>query len=147
MRSHGFTGIDDFEYKDPVDGSVSKKQGIRVMFTDGSRVVFRLSGTGRTSKRQSFRLRLDSLRVPEMQRREVNKAASDLCIFPATATVSGDWESIGLHFFSVHFHTSVQGPFHLTGSERVAVNKFDARPLPNTDAAGAVFTERFGTFS
>jgi phosphoglucomutase len=37
---------DDFTYKDPVDGSVSSKQGIRVMFEGGSRVVFRLSGTG-----------------------------------------------------------------------------------------------------
>lgn len=39
-------GIDDFEYTDPIDGSVSKKQGVRILFTDGSRVVFRLSGTG-----------------------------------------------------------------------------------------------------
>jgi phosphoglucomutase len=37
---------DDFSYTDPVDGSVSQKQGVRVILTDGSRVVFRLSGTG-----------------------------------------------------------------------------------------------------
>ncbi|KAI5677816.1 hypothetical protein M9H77_08766 [Catharanthus roseus] len=37
---------DEFEYKDPVDGSISKNQGIRYMFEDGSRLVFRLSGTG-----------------------------------------------------------------------------------------------------
>ena len=37
---------DNFAYSDPVDGSVSKNQGVRVYFTDGSRVVFRLSGTG-----------------------------------------------------------------------------------------------------
>jgi phosphoglucomutase len=37
---------DDFAYTDPVDGSVSKNQGIRIGFTDGSRIVFRLSGTG-----------------------------------------------------------------------------------------------------
>ena len=37
---------DVFEYKDPVDSSVSKNQGLRFMFADGSRVVFRLSGTG-----------------------------------------------------------------------------------------------------
>ncbi|KAL6505825.1 Phosphoglucomutase-1 [Orobanche hederae] len=37
---------DEFEYKDPVDGSVSKHQGIRYLFEDGSRLVFRLSGTG-----------------------------------------------------------------------------------------------------
>lgn len=37
---------DDFSYTDPVDGSVSKNQGIRIGFADGSRIVFRLSGTG-----------------------------------------------------------------------------------------------------
>ncbi|TPW30550.1 alpha-D-glucose phosphate-specific phosphoglucomutase [Martelella alba] len=37
---------DDFAYHDPVDGSVSKNQGVRIMFESGSRVVFRLSGTG-----------------------------------------------------------------------------------------------------
>ena len=37
---------DDFAYDDPVDGSVSRHQGIRVIFEGGSRVVFRLSGTG-----------------------------------------------------------------------------------------------------
>lgn len=37
---------DDFAYSDPVDGSVSVSQGIRILFTDGSRIVFRLSGTG-----------------------------------------------------------------------------------------------------
>ncbi|ESW61694.1 MAG: phosphoglucomutase [Rhodobacter sp. CACIA14H1] len=39
-------GADDFAYTDPVDESVSTKQGVRVMFTDGSRFVLRLSGTG-----------------------------------------------------------------------------------------------------
>ncbi|RWX79104.1 alpha-D-glucose phosphate-specific phosphoglucomutase [Neorhizobium lilium] len=37
---------DDFAYHDPIDGSESKNQGIRVLFEGGSRVVFRLSGTG-----------------------------------------------------------------------------------------------------
>lgn len=37
---------DDFAYSDPVDGSVSKQQGIRILFADGSRIVYRLSGTG-----------------------------------------------------------------------------------------------------
>jgi phosphoglucomutase len=37
---------DDFSYHDPIDGSVSQNQGIRILFTDGSRIVFRLSGTG-----------------------------------------------------------------------------------------------------
>lgn len=38
--------FDDFTYIDPVDKSESKHQGIRILFTDGSRIVFRLSGTG-----------------------------------------------------------------------------------------------------
>lgn len=36
----------DFEYKDPVDGSISRHQGIYVKFQDGSRIIVRLSGTG-----------------------------------------------------------------------------------------------------
>ena len=37
---------DDFAYTDPVDGSVSTGQGVRIVFDDGSRIVLRLSGTG-----------------------------------------------------------------------------------------------------
>ncbi|WP_131114039.1 alpha-D-glucose phosphate-specific phosphoglucomutase [Lichenihabitans psoromatis] len=37
---------DDFAYHDPVDGSDSAHQGIRLLFADGSRIVYRLSGTG-----------------------------------------------------------------------------------------------------
>ena len=37
---------DDFAYHDPVDGSDSAHQGIRILFADGSRIVYRLSGTG-----------------------------------------------------------------------------------------------------
>eukprot|EP00128_Syssomonas_multiformis_P003629 Colp12_sorted_trinity150504_noHs@8851 len=45
---HGYTvaSVDDFCYTDPIDHSVSKNQGLRFLFTDGSRFVFRLSGTG-----------------------------------------------------------------------------------------------------
>ncbi|MEB3231582.1 MAG: alpha-D-glucose phosphate-specific phosphoglucomutase [Leptolyngbyaceae bacterium] len=49
---------DDFSYTDPVDSSVSQKQGIRIGFTDGSRVVFRLSGTG--TKGATLRVYLES---------------------------------------------------------------------------------------
>jgi len=38
--------ITNFSYTDPIDASVSKNQGHIIMFSDGSRVVFRLSGTG-----------------------------------------------------------------------------------------------------
>ncbi len=37
---------DDFSYTDPVDGSISQHQGIRLFFTSGARTIFRLSGTG-----------------------------------------------------------------------------------------------------
>jgi len=37
---------DDFTYHDPVDGSVSANQGIRILFKGGARIVYRLSGTG-----------------------------------------------------------------------------------------------------
>ncbi len=49
---------DDFSYTDPIDGSVSDKQGIRIGFTDGSRMVFRLSGTG--TQGATLRLYLES---------------------------------------------------------------------------------------
>ncbi len=37
---------DEFSYEDPIDGSISRNQGIRIGFDDGSRIIFRLSGTG-----------------------------------------------------------------------------------------------------
>ncbi len=49
---------DDFSYTDPIDGSVSKQQGVRIGFTDGSRIVFRLSGTG--TQGATLRLYLES---------------------------------------------------------------------------------------
>ncbi|XP_076870965.1 phosphoglucomutase-1 [Brachyhypopomus gauderio] len=49
---------DNFEYTDPVDSSVSKGQGLRIIFSDGSRIIFRLSGTG--SAGATIRLYIDS---------------------------------------------------------------------------------------
>jgi phosphoglucomutase len=40
------TSADEFSYLDPVDGSISKNQGVRIAFGGGGRAVFRLSGTG-----------------------------------------------------------------------------------------------------
>jgi len=45
-KSYMVKTCDDFSYHDSVDGSVSHNQGIRILFDDGSRIVFRLSGTG-----------------------------------------------------------------------------------------------------
>ncbi|MGV6818108.1 MAG: alpha-D-glucose phosphate-specific phosphoglucomutase [Thiotrichales bacterium] len=49
---------DDFSYTDPIDHSVSSNQGIRIVFEDGSRMVFRLSGTG--TKGATLRVYLES---------------------------------------------------------------------------------------
>ena len=46
LGSYTVDYADDFRYVDPIDDSVSEKQGIRIGFKDGSRIVYRLSGTG-----------------------------------------------------------------------------------------------------
>ncbi len=51
---------DDFMYRDPIDGSESNRQGIRVLLADGSRIVFRLSGTG--TEGATLRLYLEGVR-------------------------------------------------------------------------------------
>ncbi|KPA78190.1 putative phosphoglucomutase [Leptomonas pyrrhocoris] len=55
--------IDNFSYTDPIDHSVSTKQGVRVLFDDGSRFVLRLSGTG--SSGATIRLYLEQYMDPE----------------------------------------------------------------------------------
>ena len=51
LAGQSFAGLtvaqaDSFAYTDPVDGSLSANQGLRVLFEGGSRIVIRLSGTG-----------------------------------------------------------------------------------------------------
>jgi phosphoglucomutase len=46
LNGRRVAGADDFAYLDPVDGSASTGQGLRVLFEDGARIVYRLSGTG-----------------------------------------------------------------------------------------------------
>ncbi|GAB4339904.1 MAG: alpha-D-glucose phosphate-specific phosphoglucomutase [Cyanophyceae cyanobacterium] len=68
---------DDFSYTDPVDGSVSQKQGIRIGFTDGSRIVFRLSGTG--TQGATLRLYVESYEPdPSKHDIETQTALADL---------------------------------------------------------------------
>lgn len=57
-KTYKIFATDNFSYKDPIDGSEVSKQGIRIMFSDGSRLVFRLSGTG--SSGATVRLYVDS---------------------------------------------------------------------------------------
>lgn len=58
FRQYEVSYADDFSYTDPVDGSTSERQGIRIGFTDGSRIVYRLSGTG--TKGATLRVYLES---------------------------------------------------------------------------------------
>ncbi|MBD2256358.1 alpha-D-glucose phosphate-specific phosphoglucomutase [Pseudanabaena sp. FACHB-2040] len=68
---------DDFSYTDPIDGSVSKKQGIRIGFTDGSRIVFRLSGTG--TQGATLRIYLESYEPdPAKHDQDTQEALGDL---------------------------------------------------------------------
>ena len=77
---------DDFAYHDPVDGSVSKNQGIRIGFADGSRVVLRLSGTGTEGA---------TLRV-YLERYEPEAGRHDLPVEEALAPVIAAAEEIAL---------------------------------------------------
>lgn len=71
------TLADDFSYTDPVDGSVSSKQGVRLIFDDGARVIFRLSGTG--TEGATLRLYLECYEAnPERQDLDVQQALADL---------------------------------------------------------------------
>jgi phosphoglucomutase len=68
---------DDFSYTDPIDASVSHHQGIRIGFTDGSRIVFRLSGTG--THGATLRIYLESFESdPAHQNQDPQIALEDL---------------------------------------------------------------------
>lgn len=64
---------DDFAYHDPVDGSTSAHQGLRVMFADGSRLVLRLSGTG--TEGATLRVYLERHAAPDEDHGLVPEAA------------------------------------------------------------------------
>ena len=68
---------DNFAYTDPVDGSVSENQGIRIGFTDGSRIVYRLSGTG--TQGATLRVYLEAFEPdPDRQGRETAEVMQPL---------------------------------------------------------------------
>ncbi|MFN2564759.1 MAG: alpha-D-glucose phosphate-specific phosphoglucomutase [Gemmatimonadaceae bacterium] len=46
LRGFRVTAADEFSYHDPVDGSISERQGLRILLEGGARIVYRLSGTG-----------------------------------------------------------------------------------------------------
>jgi phosphoglucomutase len=68
---------DDFTYTDPVDGSVSKNQGLRILFDEGSRIVLRLSGTGTTGS--TLRVYIERYEAgPEGLAQDTQQALSEL---------------------------------------------------------------------
>lgn len=76
-RGYTVDYADDFSYDDPVDGSHSTGQGLRIGFTDGSRIVLRLSGTGTAGA--TLRLYLEAFEGdPTRQGREAQEALSEL---------------------------------------------------------------------
>ena len=84
------TSADEFSYLDPVDGSVSKNQGLRIGFAGGGRAVFRLSGTG--TQGATLRLYLEQysgiggdLEMDSQEAlRKVRDAAQAICRMDAT---------------------------------------------------------------
>ena len=70
-------GADEFSYDDPVDGSHSKNQGIRIFFEGGGRAVFRLSGTG--TQGATIRVYLEQLETnPSSLQKNPHDALSNL---------------------------------------------------------------------
>jgi phosphoglucomutase len=89
---------DDFAYTDPVDGSVSGSQGVRILFTDGSRIVFRLSGTGTAGA--TLRIYLERFEPdPKRHGQETQDALADLV--KAADQVAGIRERTGRNAPSV----------------------------------------------
>jgi phosphoglucomutase len=74
------TRADDFAYHDPVDGSDTTGQGIRIFFADGSRIVYRLSGTGTAGA--TLRVYLERFEPdPAAHGRETQATLADLVTF------------------------------------------------------------------
>ncbi|GAB6053329.1 alpha-D-glucose phosphate-specific phosphoglucomutase [Magnetospira thiophila] len=77
LQGHKVATADDFTYTDPVDGSVSAQQGIRIVFEDGSRIVYRLSGTG--TEGATLRVYIERFAAdPADQALETQEALADL---------------------------------------------------------------------
>ncbi|KAJ7180768.1 phosphoglucomutase [Mycena filopes] len=69
------SGLYDFAYTDPIDHSVSKNQGQVITFSDGSRVIFRLSGTG--SEGATVRMYVERYVAPEAGAEELKRDAAE----------------------------------------------------------------------
>jgi len=83
VGSYTIATADDFRYTDPVDGSVAQKQGIRFLMSDGSRIIFRLSGTAGSGA--TVRMYIEQYESEKLDQtvssalEELTKIALDLC--------------------------------------------------------------------
>lgn len=107
LQGSAVAKIDNFEYVDPVDKSVSPNQGIRVVFADGSRFVLRLSGTG--SSGATIRLYMEQFMSAEDVAKHV--AAGTL---PSTATALNDLVKISLQVSDLANLTGRNAPTVIT---------------------------------
>nr|WP_319564173.1 alpha-D-glucose phosphate-specific phosphoglucomutase [uncultured Rhodoferax sp.] len=96
LGSRQISLADDFAYTDPVDGSVSKNQGVRLLFDDGARVIFRLSGTGTEGA---------TLRV-YLERFEADPACQDVPVQAALAELAAVAEQVA----GISVRTGMTGP-------------------------------------
>lgn len=91
---------DNFEYVDPVDGTVTKKQGLRIIFSDGSRIIFRLSASGYAGT---------TLRIyAESYEKDPSKHNKE------TQAVLGPLIAIALKLSQIHERTGRKGPTVIT---------------------------------
>jgi phosphoglucomutase len=79
------SACDDFSYQDPVDGSISRGQGLRILFADGARIVFRLSGTG--TEGATVRIYLEAFE-PDVARHDADAQQALADLIAAAETVS-----------------------------------------------------------
>ncbi|MDX8412546.1 MAG: alpha-D-glucose phosphate-specific phosphoglucomutase [Mariprofundales bacterium] len=76
---------DDFSYTDPVDHSVSNNQGLRILFDDGARIIFRLSGTGTVGA--TIRIYFEAFE-PDLSRHNLDAQTALADLIAAAGTIS-----------------------------------------------------------
>jgi phosphoglucomutase len=77
LGNYSVSYADNFAYIDPIDGSESKNQGLRIGFDDGSRIIFRLSGTG--TEGATIRIYIEQYEAdPDKQSQDTQQALAEL---------------------------------------------------------------------
>ncbi|CAL1579986.1 unnamed protein product [Knipowitschia caucasica] len=89
---------DNFEYTDPVDSTISRNQGLRIIFSDGSRIIYRLSGT--SSEGATVRIYIDSYEQHD--------------VFQDTQVMLSPLATIAVKISQLHIRTKRTGPSVIT---------------------------------